>query len=274
MMLGMGCKGLLSLLALENLRLSGNFKGMTKLALRPQTDPILDYARRYHRAGGLGLQIMNLVGGQAENLLERLPDPVKDGLETATLRALETSMAMAQKSRSGLPDGANWLNTAVTTAMGAAGGFGGLPSALVELPVTTTILLRAIQGVAARHGFDLSDEAVQKDCLHVFASAGPLAQDDGADMAFFAARVSVSGATIQALITKIAPRLSVVLGQKLAAQTVPVLGAVAGAGINYSYTSYYQEMAHVHFALLRAGERYGIDRPELVLRLSDEMKRT
>ena len=42
-----------------------------------------------------------------------------------------------------------------------------------------------------------------------------------------------------------------VLGQKLAAQSVPVLGAVAGAATNYAYTSYYQEMAHVHFRLRR-----------------------
>ena len=47
------------------------------------------------------------------------------------------------------------------------------------------------------------------------------------------------------------PRLATVLGQKLAAQTVPVLGAIAGAATNYAYTSYYQEIAHVHFGLRR-----------------------
>ena len=189
------------------------------------------------------------MGGQAENLLERLPDAVKAQLEAATLKALQSSLSLAQKSRGGLPDGANWLNTAVTTAMGAAGGFGGLPTALVELPVTTTILLRAIQGVAARHGFDVTREDIQKECLQVFAAAGPLDHDDGSDMAFLASRVTITGGTVQALIAKVAPRLSVVLGQKLAAQAVPILGAVAGAGINYSYTNYYQEMAEIHFGL-------------------------
>ncbi len=42
-----------------------------------------------------------------------------------------------------------------------------------------------------------------------------------------------------------------VLGQKLAAQTVPVLGAVAGATTNCVYSGYYQEMARVHFGLRR-----------------------
>jgi hypothetical protein len=39
------------------------------------------------------------------------------------------------------------------------------------------------------------------------------------------------------------------LGQKLAAQTVPVLGAATGAGTNYTFVTYYTEIAHVHFGL-------------------------
>jgi uncharacterized protein (DUF697 family) len=244
---------------------------MNDIIPKPENDPINDLANRYRRAGGLGLQVMNLVGGQAENLLERLPDAVKAQLEAATLKALQSSLSLAQKSRGGLPDGANWLNTAVTTAMGAAGGFGGLPTALVELPVTTTILLRAIQGVAARHGFDVTREDIQKECLQVFAAAGPLDHDDGSDMAFLASRVTITGGTVQALIAKVAPRLSVVLGQKLAAQAVPILGAVAGAGINYSYTNYYQEMAEIHFGLKKLEVETGEPMAALVIRLKAEL---
>jgi uncharacterized protein (DUF697 family) len=244
---------------------------MNDIILKPENDPINDLANRYRRAGGLGLQVMNLVGGQAENLLERLPEAVKAQLEAATLKALQSSLSLAQKSRGGLPDGANWLNTAVTTAMGAAGGFGGLPTALVELPVTTTILLRAIQGVAARHGFDVTREDIQKECLQVFAAAGPLDHDDGSDMAFLASRVTITGGTVQALIAKVAPRLSVVLGQKLAAQAVPILGAVAGAGINYSYTNYYQEMAEIHFGLKKLEVETGEPMAALVIRLKAEL---
>ena len=60
--------------------------------------------------------------------------------------------------------------------MGAAGGFGGLPTALAELPVTTAVLLRAIQGAAAAEGFDPASESVRFDCVEVFSAAGPLAQ--------------------------------------------------------------------------------------------------
>ncbi|HBT01164.1 MAG TPA: protein EcsC, partial [Citreicella sp.] len=43
-------------------------------------------ARRHRAAGGVGMQLLNILGGQAENLLERLPDKVKERLETATSR--------------------------------------------------------------------------------------------------------------------------------------------------------------------------------------------
>lgn len=208
-------------------------------------------ARRYRAAGGVGIQVLNLLGGQAEGLVEHLPAPVRARLGEATERALTAALDAAQGSRGVVPDQKGWLNTAVATAMGAAGGFGGLPGALVELPVTTTVLLRAIQGVAAEQGFDPALQSVRFDCLRVFGSAGPLAHDDGADMGFLSVRLTLTGTTMQKMISLVAPRLATVLGQKLAAQTVPVLGAVAGAATNYAYTSYYQEMAHVHFGLRR-----------------------
>jgi hypothetical protein len=221
-------------------------------------------AKRYRAAGGVGIQLLNLIGGQAENLLEKLPAPVRAGLGNQTERALRAALQAAQGSRRAVPDQPGWLNTAVTTAMGAAGGFGGLPSALAELPVTTTVLLRAIQGIAAEHGFDPEEDGVQFDCIQVFASAGPLEEDDGSDLAFLSTRVLVTGSAVQALIARVSPRLAMVLGQKLAAQTVPVLGAVAGAATNYAYTSYYQQMAHVHFGLRRLAITADRDHAELI----------
>lgn len=221
-------------------------------------------ARRHRAANGLGMQVLNLIGGKAESLLDKLPTPVRDRLDTATEKALNVAMKAAHGSRSVVKDQPGWLNTAVATAMGAAGGFGGLPSALAELPVTTTVLLRAIQGVAVEHGFDPESESVQFDCIRVFAAAGPLAKDDGADLAFLTTRVALQGKAVQSLIQTVAPKLAAVLGQKLAAQTVPVLGAVAGAATNYAYTSYYQEIAHVHFALRKLAIE--ADRPEDELR--------
>jgi hypothetical protein len=206
-------------------------------------------AARYSKAGGVGIDLLNALGAQADGLIQRLPQKVQDGLQDATVSALNHAMTAAHKSRDVVPDQAGWLNSAVGAAMGAVGGFGGLPTALAELPVTTTLLLRVINGVAAEHGFDPSEDNVRFDCVQVFAAAGPLEHDDSADIAFLSARMALSGAAIQGIVARVAPRLATVLGQKLAAQTVPVLGAVAGAATNYAYTSYYTDMAHVHFGL-------------------------
>lgn len=230
-------------------------------------------ARKYRAAGGLGVQLLTHLGGQAENLLDRLPASVRDNLNGATERALHLAMNAAETSRASVPDQKSWVNTAVSTAMGAAGGFGGLPSALVELPVTTTILLRAIQGVAAEHGFDPSAENVKFDCLQVFSAAGPLGHDDGADLGFVSIRLTLSGGAVQKLIATVAPKLATVLGQKLATQTIPILGAVAGASVNYVYTSYYQEIAHVHFGLRRLAIDGDLSEAELIERLGARMQR-
>lgn len=245
----------MSRVSVDNGRLPAHLGHMNETILVSDpldTDAELDrLARRYKGAGGLGIQLLNTLGTQADGLLSRLPAPVRNQLNEASRAALTQALAAASRSRGVVPDQAEWLNATVSAAMGAAGGFGGLPTALAELPVTTTLLLRVIEGVAVEHGFDPDTDSVRFDCVQVFAAAGPLDHDDGSDIAFLSTRLAMSGGAMQKLIAVVAPRLAVVLGQKLAAQTVPVLGAVAGAATNYAYTSYYTDMAHVHFGLRR-----------------------
>ncbi len=239
----------------------------------PETLAALDgLALRYKGAAGTVVQVMAFIGGSAEAALARLPAPVRQSRDGATERALVTAMGAAARSRHVVADRPDWVNRALTTAMGAAGGFAGLAGALAELPFTVTMLLRAIQGIAAEHGFDPDSDEVRLECLRVFASAGPLASDDGTDMGFFTAKLTITGTGLSNLIARVAPRLAAVLGEKLAAQAAPVLGAVAGAAVNYGFTSYYQEIAHVHFGLKQlartSGEDEGLLREELVARLS------
>lgn len=228
-------------------------------------------ARRYRAAGGMGIQVLNAVGGKAESLLDRLPAPVRAGLTDATESALTLAMKAAQGSRQALPHQSERTNVVWTTAMGAVGGLGGLSTALVELPVTTTVLLRAIQDVAVERGFDPASENVQFDCIRVFSAAGPLAMDDGADLGFVSLRLTLTGNAMHKMIAAVAPRLAAAMGQKLAVQSVPILGAVAGASVNYVYTRYYQQIAHVHFGLRRLAIDADIPHRDLVARLQDRM---
>lgn len=248
---------------------------MTEAIVLPPPEGALDpeaeldrLAVRYRAAGGAGLKLLNALGTGAEGLLDRLPAPVRTGLDGATEQALYLSLRAAEQSRRVTGDPAPWVNTAMTSVFGAAGGFAGLSGALVELPATTTLLMRAIQGAAARQGFDPAAESVRFDCVRVFAAAGPLADDDGSDLSFLSLRLTLTGPALQRLITAVAPRLSVALGQKLAAQAVPVLGAVAGAGVNYAYTRYYQQVAEVHFGLRRLAIEADVPHADLVARFA------
>lgn len=221
-------------------------------------DRLAALSLRLHSASGPAMQLLTVLGGQAEGLIARLPDPARQGLEAATVKALETAFEAASLSRRGrMPDTGDWLTRALTVGSGAVGGFGGVTSSLAELPITTTVLLRAIQGIAAEHGLDPDTPEGRAACLQVFAAAGPLEGDDGTDLSFVTLRLTVTGATLHGIIARVAPQLSVALGQKLAAQTVPVLGAAAGAATNYIFTSYYQEMARVQFGLMQLARETG-----------------
>jgi hypothetical protein len=57
----------------------------------------------------------------------------------------------------------------------------------------------------------------------------------------------------------IASRFGVVVGQKFAAQAIPVVGALSGAAVNYAFIDHFQEIARAHFAVRRLERRYGKD---------------
>lgn len=208
-------------------------------------------AQRYGDAGSLGLDLLNALGLRAEDLFQHLPVRLRDRLDGVTERALGEAMRVAHVSRRAGKWEPEWFNRVLAGALGAAGGFGGAPTALAEVPVTVVVLLREIQSEAVRLGFDPVAENVHFDCVQVFGAAGPLATDDGADMSFLGARIALGSGSMQAIIARVAPRLASVLGQKLAAQAVPLLGAATGAAVNSAYLGYYRDMAHVHFGLRR-----------------------
>jgi hypothetical protein len=227
------------------------------------TTPSLDeaiapLARRYRRANGPVMQLMNRLGGTLENQLDLLPPAMRDQLEAMTARALEAAYGLARHT----PDLGQRGPVAAVMVSGAAGGAGGFATALAELPVTVTLILNAIRAEARAAGLDPDALGVREDCLRIFGAGSPLAGDDGVNTSFMTARLALTGPTVQNLIAAIAPRLAAVLGQKLAAQAVPVVGAATGAALNAAFLTYYRELARIRFSLLKLSELHG---PEPVL---------
>ena len=225
---------------------------------------VAELARRYKRANGPVIRLVNRLGGALESQLSALPESVRSQIERVTAQALEASYGIAARA----PDLGARGPIAAVIATGAAGGAGGLPTAVAELPVTVTLFLNAIRSEAREAGLDPNEDWVRAECLQVFSAGSPLKQDDGVNTSFISSRLALTGSAAQSLISAIAPKLAAVLGQKLAAQAVPVLGAVSGAALNAAYLSYYREIARVRFALLKLGEVHGTEAVEAEFRLA------
>ncbi len=227
-----------------------------------QQAQVKDLAMRQKKANGVLMKAVNFVGGQVEDTLKLLPKGARAQIDDAARTALQKSYDVAATSRSGRLTGkvqSDAGHKVLTTLSGALGGLGGLPTALAELPVATTMIFRAVQGVAEHYGEDPTTAETRLECLAVFGAGGPGDADDGVDTSFIGARLGLTGAAVQGLISKVAPRFATILSQKLATQAVPVLGAAAGAGTNYAFTGYYVEMAHVHFGLRQLARAHGED---------------
>ena len=216
-------------------------------------------AARYRRVNGPVISLMNRLGGRVEDRLGALPPEVRARIERVTRVALERGYHLAASGRHA-PDFGPRGPMALAALTGAAGGAGGLATSIAELPVTIAVILHAIRRAAAEEGFDPDDPAIRLEALRVFAAGSPLAADDGVNTAFLGVRMAVAGPALQRMLASVAPRLAAALGQKLMAQAVPVLGAVAGAGLNAAFLGYYREVAHVRFGLLRLSERHGAER--------------
>lgn len=215
-------------------------------------------ARRYARANGPVMALVNRFGGALENRLDALPPSLRAQIAQVTERALLAAHGMAGAGDRA-PDLGRQGPLAAAMLTGAVGGAGGLATSVAELPVTITVILHAIRRAAREAGYDPDDPAIRAECLRVFSAGSPLAGDDGVNTSFLSARLTVTGPAIAQVVQSVAPRLAAALGQKLATQAVPILGAVAGAALNAAFLRYYRELARIRFQLMRLSVQHGAE---------------
>ena len=219
---------------------------------------IAELARRARKANGPLMSVLQKLGGSLEGQLGLLPAPARKQMEALTLATLKQALGVAALGRHAPDMGAAAAPIAAALS-GAAGGAGGLLTSIAELPVTITLILGTIRAAGEAEGFDPNDPAIKAEILRTFASGTPLGGDDGVNTAFLGARFAITGAALNRLIATLAPKIAVVLGQKLAAQAVPVLGAVSGAALNTAFLTHYRELARIRFRLLRLSQDHGAE---------------
>ncbi|MBC7711616.1 MAG: EcsC family protein [Rhizobacter sp.] len=244
----------------------------------------LQAAKLLLESPGLAAKISSFVGTPIEKGFALLPKQWNAVVTDVTRKAIETALKVALwtmrdgKANTANTSPSNWWHKLAAGASGAAGGVFGLAALSIELPVSTTIMLRSIADIARSEGEDLKTADAQLECVQVLALGGNAKSDDATEIGYFAARAAMAKAVSEAaahlaaqgitqhgspalvrLIAQIASRFSIVVSEKAAAQAVPLVGAIGGAVINTLFIDHFQDMARGHFIVRRLERLHGAD---------------
>jgi len=137
---------------------------------------------------------------------------------------------------------------------GFLGGFAGLAGFLPDAVFTTLVIMRDIARIAREEGEDLSTEEGRAACVKVF-SLGV-----GDEAGYISARLMLQGSAARAMLSGVAARWGVVLGEKFAAQAVPLAGAAAAVALNTAFLEHYRRIGRAHFTIRRLERSHGRER--------------
>lgn len=248
-------------------------------ALSSQDQEALRVAVQFLEHTSLAARITNIVGKPVELIGLSLPQGAGNAVAAASTKALNAALKVALATMQNRTETASLLlHKALATASGALGGSLGLVTAPLELPISTIIMLRSIADIARSEGEDLSTPEAALSCVQVFALGGRSPGLDAADSSYFALRGLLAKSITEAarfiaergmveegapilvrFVAQIAARFGVVVSQKLAAQMLPLVGALGGAAVNYAFIDHFQDVARGHFAIRRLERAYGKD---------------
>lgn len=228
---------------------------------------------------GFAAKLSDMVGSPIEKGFDLLPRRWSSAVSQAAHKSIERALDVAlwTMNHAQLQPPSNWWHKLAVGATGAAGGAFGLPALSIELPVSTTIMLRSIADIARSEGENLKDPVARLQCVQVLALGGRSLDDDASDVGYFAARAALARAISEAahhvaqrgmvqtaappivqLISQVASRFSVTVSEKAAAQAIPIIGAAGGAVINTLFIDHFQDMAKGHFVVRRLERQYGL----------------
>lgn len=251
---------------------------MPEYEFTPEDTASLEQALQALSSPSLAIRIANAVGLPIERVIARLPQRFSDAITRAAGQAIERALEAAVGSLEGWNAGSrsDLMHKFACGVTGGAGGFFGVGALVLELPLSTTVMLRSIADIARSEGEDIRSLDTRMACMEVFALGGRSSADNSAEAAYYAVRGALAAAVREAtqfiaerglgeagapalarLVGQIASRFGASVSEKAAAQAVPVIGAVGGAAINVVFIDHFQNMARAHFTIRRLERRYG-----------------
>jgi EcsC protein family len=238
----------------------------------------LCYAKSLLENPGLTARMANLLGSPIEKGFKLLPkgwsETVHKATKTALVKALELAVAtLGSRNRKRASERFHKMLVGASGGLGGAFGLAALP---IELPFSTTIMLRSIADIARSEGHNIGAVQTRLSCLEVFALGGTSAADDATESSYWAVRAALAKAISEAasyiaergvlektapavvrLVAAIASRFGIVVSEQVAAKAVPLVGAASGTIINVLFINHFQDMARGHFIVKRLEAKYG-----------------
>ena len=222
-------------------------------------------------------QLADYAGRPIERVMRLMPKAASSRFNKIVERAILNCLNVAIRSiepRSKAPPEQR-ASSVLAGVSGGISGFFGFAALPIELPVTTTMMLRAIADIARHNGEDLSTLDARLACVEVFALGAPRA-GRRADFGYYASRAllsrlaadagtallergaaNLSAPAVGGLVSEIATRFGVVVSERASASAMPVIGAVGGAAVNVLFMNHFQRVARGHFAIRRLERQYG-----------------
>jgi hypothetical protein len=242
-------------------------------------EDIADLRKSYHllENPGVAVKFTNALGKPIEKSLDFLPEKWSSTVKTATKAAIAKALDFAILSMSeSTGDSSDKMHKFITAITGATGGFFGTPGLVVELPISTIVMLRSIADIARSEGENLKSIESKLACIEVLALGGKSKEDDAAETGYYAVRSALAKTLSEAshyvaergvaekgapalvrLINTVASRFSIIVSEKVSAQMIPIIGALGGALINVIFIDHFQDMARGHFIIRRLERIYG-----------------
>jgi EcsC protein family len=255
--------------------------------LTPSEQQALREAVQHLEDQSFAAQLADYAGRPIDRVMRLMPKVasrhINKAVEAAILNCLNVAITSIEPQSKAPPE---WRASSLLAGIsGGVSGFFGFVALPIELPLTTTLMLRAIADIARHHGEDLTTLEARLACVEVFALGAPN-RGGRADFGYYASRAllsrlaanastllaergasNLSASVVGGLVAEIAARFGVVVSERSAASALPVLGAIGGATVNMLFMNHFQRVATGHFAIRQLERRYG---PAVVRRLYAE----
>jgi hypothetical protein len=259
--------------------------------IAPEHQKALQRAYTYLERSDFAAKLAEYAGRPVDQMLRVMPRAANARLNKIVERSILTCLKLAIGSLKDKPRRrtAGRTSSMVASINGGISGFFGLAALPLELPVTTTLMLREIADIARHHGEDLSSLEARLACLEVLG-LGARRSHPGIEVGYYASRTllsklvgdasshiiergltGMSAPAVGGLVAEVMRRFGLVATERAAASALPVAGAFGGATVNFLFMKHFQRIAHGHFTVRRLERRYG---KELVRRYYQSLDAT